>query len=91
MGDQKENIDAELWTMDADKFDAEMDGGVVLEEPGGGLVEAAAAVPKSGVSVGEVIEGDEGDGDGDGEEDAYASEGDNKEEYAEWEGYEQKV
>ena len=38
LGEQKEDIDAGLWTMDADKFEADADAeGVVVEEGGGGV------------------------------------------------------
>lgn len=78
LGDQKENIDAEeMWTMDADKYDAEM-GAVVVEEGGGGVGVAAGKKGAGGV------EGVEG-----AEEDGYASE--EAKEYAEWDGYEQEV
>ena len=38
LGEQKEDLDAGLWTMDADKFEGEPDAeGVVVEEGGGGV------------------------------------------------------
>ena len=36
LGEQKEDIDAGLWTMDADKYEAGAEG-VVVEEGGGGV------------------------------------------------------
>lgn len=87
--DEKIDAGVGLWTLDPEKDDEDV-GGVVIEEGGGGV--GMLSAPKPGNPKTVVSAAPEGgtEGAGEAEEELYEG-GSDKEDYTEWEGYEQEV
>jgi transcription factor IIIB 90 kDa subunit len=88
--EEKLDLDADLYTIDADKADDEDIGAVVIEEGGGGVGMAKAPGSAKKDAAEEEAGGDE-DAIGDADEDAYGYVSEKGEEYGEWDAYEQEV